>query len=290
MSNNIINRVKARQASFNLPVNQEVSLNANGSGGPISINRQTSNQDSYEAENKGATSWLSDWGHVGLDALGMLPGIGAAADLANAAWYTKQGDYANAAWSAAAAIPGAGQGATAAKYAAKAAKAAKGYSKIKKGVNFLNPIRQGRNLVRNIGMDVGDIVRNRSLKGFKPSYLDIGFGGVSVAMNANDNLNTDYSSDTSSDTSNNTYLDNLNKNNASNTNTTTDNKYENNQRTSNRVSQGTKSWSKGYSDWKGKGNTGSMEDFKTQANTWWDSDAGQRHAKSKGIKHRIKSV
>ena len=73
MSNNIINRVKAKQASFNMPVNQEVTRHADGSGGPISINKQTSNQDEYKQENKGERSWydtFSDVGHTVLDAAG----------------------------------------------------------------------------------------------------------------------------------------------------------------------------------------------------------------------------
>jgi len=112
MSNNIVNRVKARHASFNMPLNQEVTMNADGSGGPISINKQTKDKD-----DDSFGGW-SDWGHLGLDALGMVDafGIGTAADLINAAWYTKEGDLGNAAISTAAATPGLGWGATATKW------------------------------------------------------------------------------------------------------------------------------------------------------------------------------
>ncbi|WP_161487963.1 hypothetical protein, partial [Paenibacillus glacialis] len=52
---------------------------------------------------------------VVLDVAGLIPGIGEAADLLNAGIYAARGDYANAALSAAAAIPFVGWGATAAK-------------------------------------------------------------------------------------------------------------------------------------------------------------------------------
>ncbi|MFR9755052.1 DNRLRE domain-containing protein [Streptomyces sp. TR06-5] len=67
-------------------------------------------------------SW-SDIGHTALDVAGMVPVVGEAADVANGVWYAAEGDYANAALSMAAAIPGAGNAATAAKWAKKGAKA-----------------------------------------------------------------------------------------------------------------------------------------------------------------------
>jgi|GEM_PF-4314889 len=68
-------------------------------------------------------SW-SDIGHTALDVAGMVPVIGEAADLANAGWYLAEGDHANAALSAAGAIPFAGNAATAAKWGSKAVDAA----------------------------------------------------------------------------------------------------------------------------------------------------------------------
>ncbi len=50
-------------------------------------------------------------GHLALDAIGMIPLVGIAADLTNAAWYTADGDWGNAGLSAAAAVPGLGYGA-----------------------------------------------------------------------------------------------------------------------------------------------------------------------------------
>ncbi|MFG1605155.1 DNRLRE domain-containing protein [Actinoplanes sp. NPDC049265] len=75
---------------------------------------------------------LSDIGHAALDVAGLVPGVGEVADLANAAWYAAEGDYANAALSAASAIPFAGYAASAAKgvkYAAKGADAAQSAAK-----------------------------------------------------------------------------------------------------------------------------------------------------------------
>ncbi|MBD1903489.1 hypothetical protein NDI44_26795 [Trichocoleus sp. DQ-A3] len=69
---------------------------------------------------------ISDIGHTVLDAAGFIPGLGTAADLAHAAWYAAEGDYKNAAFSAAAAIPGAGDAAAAARLGTRAMDAAQG--------------------------------------------------------------------------------------------------------------------------------------------------------------------
>lgn len=69
---------------------------------------------------------LKTAGHGLLDIAGMVPGLGAGADLANAAWYTAEGDLPNAAFSSAAAMPVAGLMATPGKYISKAWKAFKG--------------------------------------------------------------------------------------------------------------------------------------------------------------------
>jgi hypothetical protein len=47
----------------------------------------------------------SQIGHTALDVVGMVPVVGTVANLANASWYAAQGDWTDAAWSAAAAIP-----------------------------------------------------------------------------------------------------------------------------------------------------------------------------------------
>ncbi|MGK3967881.1 PAAR-like domain-containing protein [Sorangium sp. So ce118] len=71
-------------------------------------------------------SWwekASDWVHTGLDIVGFIPGIGEIADGLNAAIYLAEGDYVNAAISAAGMIPFAGSAATGGRLAAKAGKA-----------------------------------------------------------------------------------------------------------------------------------------------------------------------
>ncbi|MBV9559600.1 MAG: hypothetical protein JOY90_03940, partial [Bradyrhizobium sp.] len=57
----------------------------------------------------------SELGHTALDIVGMVPVVGTAANLANAGWYAAQGDWTDAAWSAAAAIPIEGEAVDAAK-------------------------------------------------------------------------------------------------------------------------------------------------------------------------------
>jgi hypothetical protein len=59
---------------------------------------------------------LSGLGHLVLDVVGLVPLVGEAADGINAAWYAVEGDYANAALSAAATIPGLGVTATLARH------------------------------------------------------------------------------------------------------------------------------------------------------------------------------
>ena len=83
------------------------------------------------SENRGGIS-ISDIGHTALDFAGFVPGIGAAADLANAAWYAAEGDYKNATLSATAAIPGVGDAAAAARLGVKGFDAAQA---IKRGVD-----------------------------------------------------------------------------------------------------------------------------------------------------------
>ena len=67
---------------------------------------------------------LAAIGHGALDLLGFIPGIGAAADVANGLWYAAEGNYVDAAMSFVSAIPGVGDAAGAAKVGAKAGLAA----------------------------------------------------------------------------------------------------------------------------------------------------------------------
>jgi RHS repeat-associated protein len=66
--------------------------------------------------------WLSDLGHAALDAAGMIPVVGAVADVANGAWYAAEGDYLDAGISFAGAIPVIGDAALGARLAVKGAK------------------------------------------------------------------------------------------------------------------------------------------------------------------------
>ncbi|XHX79307.1 MAG: hypothetical protein RBJ76_05075 [Stenomitos frigidus ULC029] len=68
-----------------------------------------------------ALGGISGIGHTVLDVAGMIPIVGAVADLAHAGWYLAEGDYVNASLSAVSAIPGFGDAATAVKLANTAA-------------------------------------------------------------------------------------------------------------------------------------------------------------------------
>lgn len=63
-------------------------------------------------------------GHTALDVAGLIPGVGEIADGINALWYAAEGDWVNAALSAAGMIPALGAGVIAAKYANKVTNAA----------------------------------------------------------------------------------------------------------------------------------------------------------------------
>lgn len=87
-------------------------------------------QDAVDYAKKNVS--VSDVGHAALDVVGLVPVVGEAADLANAGWYAAEGNYADAALSAAGAIPFAGWGAAAvkgAKYGTKAVDAGRAVMK-----------------------------------------------------------------------------------------------------------------------------------------------------------------
>lgn len=65
----------------------------------------------------GFGDWLKDNAHGVLDVAGFIPVVGAVADVANAGLYAVEGDHANAALSAVAAVPGIGDAAAAVKLA-----------------------------------------------------------------------------------------------------------------------------------------------------------------------------
>ena len=225
MSNNIINRVKAKQATFNMPLNQEVTMNADGSGGPISINKQSRYDISWndpglqnyskrtgqsmdkvvDDYREAATSEKSSgWGHVALDALGTVPVFGAFADGANALWYAAKGDWGNAAMSGLAAIPGYGQFVTGTKYG-------------KKGF---------------------DLIKHSVKNSPKSTLFDIGFGGYNVYENTKDLINEEKTKSEGTVEEENYNLENKGENKEEPKNIN----YENNQRVSNRSKSFGQSW------------------------------------------------
>jgi hypothetical protein len=86
-----------------------------------------------QTEEKEKSMW-NKGGHLALDVLGMVPVVGNFADAANAAWYAGEGDYKNAAFSAAAALPGAGLGVGLAKLGLSGTKVAKGAMATQKAI------------------------------------------------------------------------------------------------------------------------------------------------------------
>ena len=102
----------------------------------------------------------SDTGHLALDVLGMIPGIGEIADGINASWYTKEGKYGDAALSGAAMIPGAG-------WAAGGTKIAKHMSKLKKVLGFGDKVKDVKNVSKST--ELTDVVKNEDLFMSKPT-------------------------------------------------------------------------------------------------------------------------
>ncbi len=93
-------------------------------------------KDAFKGIGKFIKDNKSAIGHAVLDTVGLIPGVGEVADLANAAWYAAEGDYVNAALSAASAIPFAG-------YAATVAKAGR---YVNKGIKLGKEGKEARNL------------------------------------------------------------------------------------------------------------------------------------------------
>ncbi|GAA4491946.1 hypothetical protein GCM10023191_026770 [Actinoallomurus oryzae] len=95
--------------------------------------------------------WLSDLGHAALDVAGMIPVVGAVADVANGAWYAAEGDYLDAGLSFAGAIPVIGDAALGARYAIKGAKYAEegveAARAVKNGVHAAEDVKAGAKAV-----------------------------------------------------------------------------------------------------------------------------------------------
>ena len=113
-------------------------------------------------------------GHFTLDVIGLIPGWGIAADLANGAWYAYEGDKLNAGLSFAAAVPGLGYVASGTKYFGKAAtRIYKGAKALDIGINLsqsavgvIQGVRNGSVLQVGMGLAGGAINARSFQKGF----------------------------------------------------------------------------------------------------------------------------
>ena len=131
----------------------------NQKAAPVKVDGRTSENKATEgsgmqSDKPEEKSWGNIIGHGVLDVVGLIPGVGEVADGINAGWYAAEGDYTNAALSAAAMIPFAGWGATATKVglkiAPKATKAIKSGTQIAKKSKVLNN-KVGRFAVNDAG-------------------------------------------------------------------------------------------------------------------------------------------
>jgi DNA/RNA non-specific endonuclease len=101
----------------------------------------------------------SDIGHSVLDVAGMVPVIGEPVDLANAGWYAAEGKWADAALSAAAIIPLAGNAATAAKWGKRAVNAADAGADIAKTVRHADDVVDAGKVAKH-GDEAADATRS----------------------------------------------------------------------------------------------------------------------------------
>lgn len=117
-------------------------------------------------------SFVKDNVHGILDVAGMIPGVGAVADLANAAIYAAEGDWVNAGLSAVSAIPGVGDTIALANKGVKVAKGVKAAVKGGKGLKAFLKVG-GKSLLKGIKgkMKVGA----KLLKKLNPKKLFKGF-------------------------------------------------------------------------------------------------------------------
>lgn len=91
----------------------------------------------------------SDIGHAVLDGAGMVPVVGEVADLANAGWYAAEGNWTDAALSAGAMIPIAGNAATAAKWGRRAVNAAEGGADVAKTLGRADDVADAGKLAKH---------------------------------------------------------------------------------------------------------------------------------------------
>ncbi|WP_253957087.1 toxin C-terminal domain-containing protein [Paenibacillus oleatilyticus] len=110
---------------------------------------QEEEEEEQEEEESGWGGFL-DGLQLGLDLVGLIPGLGEIADLANAGISLARGDYAGAALSLAACIPFAGWGATGAKLGMKAQKVVTKGKKVAKATeNATSATKKAKAIVKN---------------------------------------------------------------------------------------------------------------------------------------------
>ena len=128
--------------------------------GPLKMNGGKKPEIKIDPEEKNIKDekWTaSDTGHLALDVLGMIPGVGEIADGINASWYAKEGKYGDAALSGAAMLPGAG-------WAAGGTKIAKHMSKLKRVLGFSDKAKDVSK-----GVELTDVVKSEDLFMSKPT-------------------------------------------------------------------------------------------------------------------------
>jgi len=101
--------------------------------------------------------WLSDLGHAALDVAGMVPVVGAVADVANGAWYAAEGDYLDAGISFAGAIPVIGDAALGARMAVKGAKYAAEGAEALQGLKNADHLVNDAKALEHAGEDAADV-------------------------------------------------------------------------------------------------------------------------------------
>jgi hypothetical protein len=87
---------------------------------------------------------MSQLGHTALDTVGMVPVVGSVAESVNAGWYAAQGDYGDAALSAASAIPIAGDAADAARLTRD------GIGLARDGETMVKGVHDGETIVKDV--------------------------------------------------------------------------------------------------------------------------------------------
>ncbi|MBD1890615.1 hypothetical protein [Coleofasciculus sp. FACHB-SPT9] len=134
---------------------------------------------------------LSDVGHTLLDGAGMIPGLGAFADGANAVWYAVEGDWTNASLSAMGAIPIAGDAATAARLANRATDAVSAVD------NVTDAARAGEATAREIAgqrRPIQQVIGDEDAARLRQEFEEL--GGNPDALRINEGNSTHYSDET----------------------------------------------------------------------------------------------